>query len=108
MKDFSFLEEKNNKITITEFDMKILKNYIEKENKNLQTEIISNKSKYLKRNYLELTLEINYIENNIEYYFNKPIMKINLKEKRKWKIKKVFNINKNKEENNNYNYNTDN
>ena len=83
MKDFSFLEEKNNKITITEFDMKILKNYIEKENKNLQTEIISNKSKYLKRNYLELTLEINYIENNIEYYFNKPIMKINLKEKRK-------------------------
>ena len=41
MKDFSFLEEKNNKITITEFDMKILKNYIEKENKNLQTEIIS-------------------------------------------------------------------
>ena len=108
MKDFSFLEEKNNKITITEFDMKILKNYIEKENKNLQTEIISNKSKYLKRNYLELSLEINYIENNIEYYFNKPIMKINLKEKRKWKIKKVFNINKNKEENNNYNYNTDN
>ena len=83
MKDFSFLEEKNNKITITEFDMKILKNYIEKENKNLQTEIISNKSKYLKRNYLELSLEINYIENNIEYYFNKPIMKINLKEKRK-------------------------
>ena len=108
MKDFSFLEEKNNKITITEFDMKILKNYIEKENKNLKTEIISNKSKYLKRNYLELTLEINYIENNIEYYFNKPIMKINLKEKRKWKIKKLFNINKNKEENNNYNYNTDN
>ena len=83
MKDFSFLEEKNNKITITEFDMKILKNYIEKENKNLQTEIISNKSKYLKRNYLELSLEIHYIENNIEYYFNKPIMKINLKEKRK-------------------------
>ena len=83
MKDFSFLEEKNNKITITQFDMKILKNYIEKENKNLQTEIISNKFKYLKRNYLELSLELNYIENNIEYYFNKPIMKINLKEKRK-------------------------
>ena len=108
MKDFSFLEEKNNKITITEFDMKILKNYIEKENKNLQTQIISDKFKHLKRNYLELSLELNYIENNIEYYFNKPIMKINLKEKRKWKIKKVFNINKNKEENNNYNYNTDN
>ena len=83
MKDFSFLEEKNNKITITEFDMKILKNYIEKENKNLQTQIISDKFKYLKRNYLELSLELNYIENNIEYYFNKPIMKINLKEKRK-------------------------
>ena len=108
MKDFSFLEEKNNKITITEFDMKILKNYIEKENKNLQTQIISDKFKYLKRNYLELSLELNYIENNIEYYFNKPIMKINLKEKRKWKIKKIFNSNKNKEENNNYNYNTDN
>ena len=108
MKDFSFLEEKNNKITITQFDMKILKNYIEKENKNLQNEIISNKFKYLKRNYLELSLELNYIENNIEYYFNKPIMKINLKEKRKWKIKKIFNSNKNKEENNNYNYNTDN
>ena len=108
MKDFSFLEEKNNKITITQFDMKILKNYIEKENKNLQTQIISDKFKYLKRNYLELSLELNYIENNIEYYFNKPIMKINLKEKRKWKIKKIFNSNKNKEENNNYNYNTDN
>ncbi len=38
-----FLEKKNNKISITEFDMKILKNYIEKENKNLQTEILSKK-----------------------------------------------------------------
>ena len=102
------MKENNNEIEITEFDIKILKNYVAKEIDNLQTEIRSNKSKYFKKNYLELSLEIHYIENNIEYYFNKPIMKINLKEKRKWKIKKVFNINKNKEENNNYNYNTDN
>ena len=78
--NFSFLKENNNEIEITEFDIKILKNYVANEIDNLQTEIRSNKSKYFKKSHLELKLELNLLENNIECYFNKPIMKRNLKE----------------------------
>ena len=94
--NFSFLKENNNEIEITEFDIKILKNYVAKEIDNLQTEIRSNKSKYFKRSHLELKLELNLLENNIECYFNKPIMKRNLKEKNNEIIRRKDTINTNK------------
>ena len=94
--NFSFLKENNNEIEITEFDIKILKNYVAKEIDNLQTEIRSNKSKYFKKSHLELKLELNLLENNIECYFNKPIMKRNLKEKNNEIIRRKENINTNK------------
>jgi hypothetical protein len=90
------LKENNNEIEITEFDIKILKNYVAKEIDNLQTEIRSNKSKYFKRSHLELKLELNLLENNIECYFNKPIMKRNLKEKNNEIIRRKDTINTNK------------
>ena len=94
--NFSFLKENNNEIEITEFDIKILKNYVAKEIDNLQTEIRSNKSKYFKKSHLELKLELNLLENNIECYFNKPIMKRNLKEKTNEIIRRKDSINTNK------------
>ena len=94
--NFSFLKENNNEIEITEFDIKILKNYVAKEIDNLQTEIRSNKSKYFKKSHLELKLELNLLENNIECYFNKPIMKRNLKEKNNEIIRRKDTINTNK------------
>ena len=94
--NFSFLKENNNEIEITEFDIKILKNYVAKEIDNLQTEIRNNKSKYFKRSHLELKLELNLLENNIECYFNKPIMKRNLKEKNNEIIRRKDTINTNK------------
>ena len=50
--NFSFLKENNNEIEITEFDIKILKNYVAKEIDNLQTEIRSNKSNVMLINQL--------------------------------------------------------
>ena len=94
--NFSFLKENNNEIEITEFDIKILKNYVAKEIDNLQTEIRSNKSKYFKKSHLELKLELNLLENNNENYFNKPIMKRNLKEKNNEIIRRKDTINTNK------------
>ena len=90
------MKENNNEIEITEFDIKILKNYVAKEIDNLQTEIRSNKSKYFKKSHLELKLELNLLENNIECYFNKPIMKRNLKEKNNEIIRRKDTINTNK------------
>ena len=89
------MKENNNEIEITEFDIKILKNYVAKEIDNLQTEIRSNKSKYFKKSHLELKLELNLLENNIECYFNKPIMKRNIKEKKMEKMRKKDSINTN-------------
>ncbi len=107
--DFSFYEQNEKKVEMNEFDKKKLTEYVNKEKNNLELNLNTKKNPLI--DFQQLKFEIKCIENNIENYFVRPIMKNNLKYK---KMNKCFEnddedliIKTSKKEKYNYNFDED-
>ena len=83
--DFSFYEQNEKKVEMNEFDKKKLTEYVNKEKNNLELNLNTKKNPLI--DFQQLKFEIKCIENNIENYFVRPIMKNNVKYK---KMNKCF------------------
>ena len=83
--DFSFYEQNEKKVEMNEFDKQKLTEYVNKEKNYLELNLNNKKIPLI--DFQQLKFEIKCIENNIENYFVRPIMKNNLKYK---KMNKCF------------------
>ena len=59
---------------MSEFNIAQLNKYLNLEKEYLKRNELLSKDKSKKKTFLELFTSINYIENNIEQYFKKPII----------------------------------